>query len=69
MNFTQQYSKRLNVNICPETYGKIKQFATMEGRKVGNMARQILDRWARNSHEKTDDEDKKLKIVDNKMLN
>ena len=55
MNFTEQYPKRLNVNICPETYSKIQRVATMEGRKPGNKARQILDRWAMNSHEEDDE--------------
>ena len=46
MNFSEQYTERLNLNISPCTYKKIKEEAESEGRKVGNMARIILDRYA-----------------------
>lgn len=48
MNFSEQYTERLNLNISPYTYNRIKEAAYNEGRKVGNMARNILDRYAMN---------------------
>ena len=46
MNFKEQFTERINLNISPYTYTKVKEEAESEGRKVGNMARIILDRWA-----------------------
>ena len=48
MNFMKRFSKRLNINICPDTYKRIEQEAISEGRKTGNMTRIILDEWAMN---------------------
>jgi hypothetical protein len=45
MNFSEQFTERLNLNISPHTYNKIREEAENEGRKVGNMARIILDRY------------------------
>jgi hypothetical protein len=45
MNFSEQYTERLNLNISPYTYNKLMEEAESEGRKVGNMARIILDRY------------------------
>lgn len=51
MNFTQQYTEKLNLNISPETYAKIEQEANKEGRKAGNYARRLLDEWVMNRKE------------------
>jgi len=48
MQLMKQFNKRLNLNISPKTYEKIKKVANKEGRKTGNLARQILERWAKN---------------------
>ena len=58
MNFADKFTKRLNVNICSKTYGKLQKVATMEGRKPGNKARQILNKWAMNAHEEDGDDDR-----------
>ena len=49
MNFSEQYTERLNLNISPLTYKIIKEEAENEGRKIGNMARIILDRYVMGS--------------------
>ena len=46
MKFSEQYTERLNLNISPHTYKIIKEEAVGEGRKIGNMARIILDKYA-----------------------
>ncbi len=55
MQLMKQFTKRLNLNISPKTYEKIKQVATKEGRKTGSMARQILEMWAKNRKEQAND--------------
>jgi hypothetical protein len=46
MAFMNEYTKRLNINVKPDTYKKLKKMAYEEGRKAGNMARRILEAWA-----------------------
>ena len=46
MKLMDKFSKRLNLNICPKTYDRLRQEASNQGRVTGNMARVILDRWA-----------------------
>jgi hypothetical protein len=60
MNFKEQYTERLNLNISPYTYNRLKEEADIEGRKVGNMARIILDRYATNKDNKKKLEDYKF---------
>jgi hypothetical protein len=48
MPLMKRFTKRLNLNISPQAYEKIRQVANKEGRKTGNMARQILEKWALN---------------------
>jgi len=46
MTIMQECIKRLNLNIRNETYEQIKKVAHKEGRKPGNLARFILEKWA-----------------------
>jgi hypothetical protein len=48
MQLMKQFTRRLNLYICPETYAKIEQEAENQGRKTGNYARRLLDEWAMN---------------------
>ena len=48
MQFMKEFTRRLNLYICPETYAKIEKEATKQGRKTGNYARRLLDEWAMN---------------------
>ena len=54
MNLMEKHTKRLNLYIIPETYDQLQIVALKEGRKVGSLARHLLNRWAesRDSHEK-----------------
>ena len=47
MPLMKRFTKRLNLNISPQAYEKIRQVANKQGRKTGNMAREILERWAK----------------------
>lgn len=49
MKFKNQFTRRLSLNISPQTYAKIEKEAIKEGRKTGNFARRLLDRWAENN--------------------
>ena len=55
MQFMKQFTRRLNLYICPETYAKIEREATKEGRKTGNYARRLLDEWAKSRKEQIND--------------
>jgi len=44
----ERFSKRLNLNVSSKTYEMIRKVANQENRKTGNMAREILERWAMN---------------------
>ena len=46
MKFKEQFTKRLNLNVSPETYEIIEQIGINQGRKVGNLVRIVLDQWA-----------------------
>lgn len=48
MKFMEQYTKRLNLNVQQTTYDIIEETGISQGRKAGNMARIILDKWALN---------------------
>lgn len=54
MNLMQKHTRRLNLYICPETYDQLERVAEQEGRKVGSLARHLLNRWAesKDNHEK-----------------
>ncbi len=54
MNLMEKHTKRLNLYIIPETYDQLQKVALQEGRKVGSLARHLLNMWAegRDSHEK-----------------
>jgi len=47
MSLMRRFNRRLNLNISPQAYEKIRELATKEGRKTGNLARQILEKWAK----------------------
>ena len=47
-------TRRLNLNLSPKTYEEIQKIAKKEGRKAGNMARHILDKWANDNANKKD---------------
>jgi len=55
----KQFTKRLNLNLCPATYNWLKQEATNEGRKTGNYVRRLLDEWAKDRQEHETDRRKK----------
>jgi hypothetical protein len=59
MNFMEQFTERLNLNISPQTYNRLKEEASNEGRKVGNMVRVILDHWAGENNSRENDKEKK----------
>ena len=61
MQLMEQYTERLNLYISPETFMVIEQVAATEGRKTGNYARLILDRWAKRKRDQTNYEGKKNK--------
>ena len=46
MTIMQARTKRLNLNVKEETYKEIKNVAYKVGRKPGNLARYILEKWA-----------------------
>ena len=47
MKIMQICTKRLNINLSPRTYNAIEKLAVENGRKPGNLARRILDDWAK----------------------
>jgi hypothetical protein len=47
MHLRKQFTKQLNLNVCPETYDKIEKVASELGIKTGSMARQILKQWVK----------------------
>ena len=61
MKFKNKFTRRLNLNISPQTYAKIEKEAIKEGRKAGNYARRLLDRWAKD--EKAIGNDRREKIM------
>jgi hypothetical protein len=48
MKFKETFTRRLNLNVQPQTYKIIEETGISQGRKAGNMARIILDEWAMN---------------------
>lgn len=42
-------TKRLNLSLSKKTFDEIQRAAKKEGRKAGNMARHILDKWAKDN--------------------
>ena len=51
MNLLEKCTERLNLNVSPDTFNRLKKVASDEGRKAGNLARHILDQWAKNGQE------------------
>jgi len=51
MNLLDKCTERLNLNVSPDTFNRLKKVASNEGRKTGNLARHILDQWAMNRNE------------------
>ena len=49
MTIMQECKKNLNLNIKEETYEEISRTAIKEGRKPGNLARLILEKWAKDN--------------------
>lgn len=47
MPLMKRFTKRLNLNVSPHAYEKIREVANKEGRKTGNLARLILEKWAK----------------------
>ena len=47
MSIMKEYKKNLNLHIREETYEEICRAALKEGRKPGNLARLILEKWAK----------------------
>ena len=47
MPLMKRFNRRLNLNISQRTYSLIKKVANQENRKTGAMAREILERWAK----------------------
>jgi hypothetical protein len=45
MTIMQECQKNLNLNIKEETFEEIKKAAHKQGRKPGNLARLILEKW------------------------
>ena len=45
----QECKKNLNLNIKEETYEEICRTALKEGRKPGNFARLILEKWVKDN--------------------
>lgn len=54
MNLMEKNTKRLNLYTIPETYDQLQKAALQEGRKVGSLARHVLNKSAEgwNSHKK-----------------
>jgi hypothetical protein len=48
MSIMEECNKNLNLHIKEETYEEICRAAFKEGRKPGNLARMILEVWAKN---------------------
>jgi hypothetical protein len=48
MNLMEKCTERLNLNVSPATFNRLKKVAYDQGRKTGNLARYILDQWANN---------------------
>jgi hypothetical protein len=47
MSIMRECTKNLNLHVKEETYDVIQKAALKEGRKPGNLARMILERWAK----------------------
>jgi hypothetical protein len=47
MSIMEECKKNLNLHIREETYEEIYRAALKEGRKPGNLARLILEKWAK----------------------
>ena len=47
MPLMKRFSRRLNLNVSPKTYEKIRKVADQKNRKTGSMAREILEQWAK----------------------
>ena len=45
MSIMQECIKRLNLNIKEQTFSEIQKEAKRVGRKPGNLARLILEKW------------------------
>ena len=51
MRLLKEKVKRLNIIVKPETYAVIEKNAEADGRRTGNLARKILDDWARKEND------------------
>ena len=47
MKIMQICTRRLNLNLSPQTYNVIEKFAVKDGRKPGSLARRILEKWVK----------------------
>jgi len=54
MNLMDKHTRRLSLYVCQETFDQLERAAEQEDRKIGSLARHLLNRWAesRESHEK-----------------
>jgi len=51
MSIMQECIKNLNLNLKEETYEEIYKVAQKKNRKPGNLARLILEKWAKENRQ------------------
>ena len=63
MPLMKRFSKRLNLNVSPKTYEVIRKVANRENRKTGSMAREVLEKWAKNKKVQKNDGRKNFMVA------